>query len=81
MGEDALNINIENVFVSVNIYGGIGWSTLSDPTNKIILIAKPILESSISYIDMDQPLKPAIVVNLLGLFNGYGYKGNLFPYV
>ncbi|CAH0721950.1 unnamed protein product, partial [Brenthis ino] len=62
----------------VNIYGGIGWSTLSDPLNKIILIAKPMLESSISYIDMDQPLKPAIVVNFRGLFNGYGYKGQSF---
>ncbi|XP_064071684.1 integrin alpha-9-like isoform X1 [Vanessa tameamea] len=57
------------------IYGGIGWNTLFDPNNNLILIAKSSLKSSISVMNMDDPLAPTSVVALGSMFNQYENLG------
>ncbi|CAH2086140.1 unnamed protein product [Euphydryas editha] len=59
-----------------NIYGGIGWNTLYDPKNELILIAKPSLMSSISVMQANDPLKPTSAVKTLEYkFNEYYFLG------
>ncbi|XP_046964588.1 integrin alpha-9-like [Vanessa cardui] len=57
------------------IYGGIGWNTLYDPNNNLILIAKSSLKSSISVMHMGDPLAPTSAVLLGSTFNQYENLG------
>ncbi|XP_045445667.1 integrin alpha-4-like [Melitaea cinxia] len=64
-----------------NIYGGIGWNTLYDPVNKLILIAKPSLTSSISVMNTSDPLKPTKAVDLGDDFIAYYFLGILIGFL
>ncbi|XP_050345354.1 integrin alpha-4-like isoform X2 [Nymphalis io] len=60
------------------IYGGIGWNTLYDPNNNLILIAKSSLKSSISVMQMNDPSAPTFAVALGSMFNQYENLGLSF---
>ncbi|XP_045490919.1 integrin alpha-PS3-like isoform X2 [Colias croceus] len=74
---DFENVEIPPTFD--DIYGGVGWSTLVDKENDLIIIAKPALISSISYMsasNLDTYAK-IVPLDVAGLLK-YLYKGRAF---
>ncbi|XP_038215272.1 integrin alpha-9-like [Zerene cesonia] len=74
---DFKNVDIKPTFD--DIYGGVGWSTLVDEENDLIIMAKPALISTINYgstsqLDTYAKIVPLDVSGLLQYF----YKGRAF---
>ncbi|XP_045785615.1 integrin alpha-4-like isoform X2 [Maniola jurtina] len=65
-----------------HFYGGVGWTTLSDVANKLIILAKPMPVSTLNFVDMDQPLMAVKEVDAVheNVAANYKYIGGALAY-
>nr|XP_034840356.1 integrin alpha-4-like [Maniola hyperantus] len=72
--ERDMNTNNTTTIDINHFYGGVGWTTLSDAANKLMLIAKPMPISTLNLVDMDQPLAAVKEVDAVHEITAASYK-------